>query len=427
VSSRVPPSRSFVHEGGVLHCDGVSLAEIAEAHGTPAYVYSALVIERAYREIEAALAFTPHVVAYAVKANANLAVLRTLAKLGSGADIVSGGELARAIKAGVDPSRIVYSGVGKTRGEIADALRAGIRSLHVESENELRVVEEVARELGVVAPVSLRVNPDVDPQTHPYIATGLHSTKFGIELDIARRLVPVLLASPHLQLEGLAMHIGSQLGSPAPLEEAVTLLGRFAVELMDQGAPLASLDVGGGWSLSYGHEEVPYPPASAFGEAIRRGLDASGVRDRGLMLFTEPGRYLVGDAGVLLTRIIYVKDGPTKRFVIVDAAMNDLIRPSLYGAYHAVVPVTPREGDEREVDVVGPVCESGDFLAKGRLLGDVREGELLAVRGAGAYAREMASMYNARLPAPEILVAGGEAKLVRARPGVEALWANEID
>lgn len=425
--SGIPASESFVHVDGELRCDGVSLAELADSYGTPAYVYSSRVIERAYREIDQALAFTPHLIAYAVKANGNLAVLRTLARLGSGADIVSGGELARALEAGIPPSRIVYSGVGKTPAEIAEALMVGIRSIHVESEPELEVVEAVARELGKTAKVSLRVNPDVDPQTHPYIATGLHSTKFGIEIDVARRLIPKLVESPHLALEGLAMHIGSQLGSPAPLEEAVTLLGRFALEAMEAGAPLESLDVGGGWSLNYGHEAQPYPPASAFGEAIRRGLEASGVASRGLTIVTEPGRYLVGDAGVLLTRVLYVKDGPKKRFVIVDAAMTELIRPSLYGAYHAIVPVVPRKGEARVVDVVGPVCESGDFLAKDRLLGEVKQGDLLAIRGAGAYAREMASMYNARLPAPEILVVDGRAKLVRKRPGIEALWAHEID
>lgn len=425
--SGIPASESFVHVDGELRCDGVSLAELADSYGTPAYVYSSRVIERAYREIDQALAFTPHLIAYAVKANGNLAVLRTLARLGSGADIVSGGELARALEAGIPPSRIVYSGVGKTSAEIAEALMVGIRSIHVESEPELEVVEAVARELGKTAKVSLRVNPDVDPQTHPYIATGLHSTKFGIEIDVARRLIPKLVESPHLALEGLAMHIGSQLGSPAPLEEAVTLLGRFALEAMEAGAPLESLDVGGGWSLNYGHEAQPYPPASAFGEAIRRGLEATGVASRGLTIVTEPGRYLVGDAGVLLTRVLYVKDGPKKRFVIVDAAMTELIRPSLYGAYHAIVPVVPRKGEARVVDVVGPVCESGDFLAKDRLLGEVKQGDLLAIRGAGAYAREMASMYNARLPAPEILVVDGRAKLVRKRPGIEALWAHEID
>lgn len=425
--SGIPASESFVYVDGELRCDGVSLAELADSYGTPAYVYSSRVIERAYREIDQALAFTPHLIAYAVKANGNLAVLRTLARLGSGADIVSGGELARALEAGIPPSRIVYSGVGKTPAEIAEALLVGIRSIHVESEPELEVVEAVARELGKTAKVSLRVNPDVDPQTHPYIATGLHSTKFGIEIDVARRLIPKLVESPHLALEGLAMHIGSQLGSPAPLEEAVTLLGRFALEAMEAGAPLESLDVGGGWSLNYGHEAQPYPPASAFGEAIRRGLEASGVASRGLTIVTEPGRYLVGDAGVLLTRVLYVKDGPKKRFVIVDAAMTELIRPSLYGAYHAIVPVVPRKGEARVVDVVGPVCESGDFLAKDRLLGEVKQGDLLAIRGAGAYAREMASMYNARLPAPEILVVDGRAKLVRKRPGIEALWAHEID
>jgi diaminopimelate decarboxylase len=423
----VPRSTHFDHQGGELACDGVPLARIAAEVDTPCYVYSAAAIDEAFRAIDASLAFAPHLVTYAIKANGNLAVLRRLAALGSGADIVSAGELARARKAGFPPERIVFSGVGKRRDEIAEALALGIRAIHVESVPELDVIEAEAARLGVVAKLSMRVNPDVDPQTHPYIATGLHDSKFGLELDVADALLPRLVASPHLELEGVATHIGSQLASPSPLRDAVAILGRFAVRCREAGAPLRNIDVGGGWPLGYGHEKAPYPPVTAFAEAIREGLAASGADALGLTVVTEPGRALVGDAGVLLTRVLYVKEQPKRRFVIVDAAMTELIRPALYQAHHAVVPVkAPPPGAElSKVDVVGPVCESGDFLAKERLLPPLEPGDLLAVRCAGAYGREMASTYNARPLAAEVLVDGGEAKVVRRRASLESLWAGE--
>lgn len=421
-----PPSDVFRVREGALFAEGVDLRLLARELGTPTWVYSAARIDAAYRAIEGAMrAITDRdvLVAYAVKANGNLAVLRRLAALGCGADIVSGGELRRARKAGIPASRIVFSGVGKRRDELALALTEGIRAIHVESEGELRVLGEEATRLGVEAPVVLRVNPNVDAGTHPYIATGLHDTKFGLEIDAARALVPGIVRHPHLALHGVSCHIGSQLDSPDPLEEAVTLLGRFASECRALGAPITSLDVGGGWPLAYGHEETPYPPAAAFAAAIRAGLEASGTTD--LDLVTEPGRALVGDAAVLLTRVIYVKHQGGKRFVIVDAGISELIRPALYGAFHAMAPVESRLGERTPADVVGPICESGDFFAHERLLPPVAEGDLLAIFGAGAYGREMSTTYNARPLAAEVMVDGDAWRVVRRRQTVEELWALE--
>lgn len=422
-----PPSTHFQYESGELTIDGHSIRALAEEHGTPLYLYSAAAIREAYEAIDRALSFTPHLIAYAVKANGNLAILRLLAELGSGADIVSGGELARALRAGFSPDKIVYSGVGKTARELKEAIEVGIRAIHVESAFELDLIEEIARSLGKKARVAFRVNPNVDPQTHPYISTGLHSSKFGIPIEEVEALLPRTLGSDHLNLVGLTMHIGSQLGSPAPLAEAAELLGRFTVQCIERGARFESLDIGGGWPLAYGDEREAYPPPSAFGEAIRSGLEASGVLKHDLLILTEPGRSLVGDAGLLITEVLGLKSSATKRFVVADAAMTELIRPALYDAYHAVMPVRePRDRETIVADLVGPVCESGDFLARDREMPAPRAGELLAIRGAGAYAREMASTYNARLLAPEILIDGTEARLVRKRPSYEALFENEL-
>lgn len=422
----VTRSAHFRYDDGVLVCDGVRLDDVARDVDTPTYVYSAAAVDEAFRAVDHAMGFAPHLVAYAVKANGNLALLRRLASLGCGADIVSGGELERALRAGFPPDRIVFSGVGKRRDEIERALRVGIRSIHVESASELRAVEVVARELGTCARVSLRLNPDVDPKTHPYIATGLTSSKFGVAMADAEPLVACATESPHLELEGLACHIGSQLGSPEPLREACSILGRFAVRCLDRGVPLRSIDVGGGWSLTYGHEEHPYPALAEYGRAIEEGLRETGVLDRGLVVTTEPGRALVGDAGVLLTRVLYRKQQGAKTFVVVDAAMTELIRPALYGAYHAVVPVVePSDATLERVDVVGPVCESGDFLARDRELPPLGEGALVAIRGAGAYGREMAMTYNARPRAAEVLVAEGRAEVVRTRGDYASLFAGE--
>ena len=427
-NAHIPESPWFSYRDGALACEQVPLASIAAEVDTPAFVYSGAAIDHAYQSIDEALSFAPHLIAYAVKANGNLSVLARLASQGCGADIVSVGEMQRALKAGFPPERIIYSGVGKRREEIAAAARAGIRALHVENIQELDVVESVARELGRPLSIGLRVNPDVDPKTHPYIATGLRESKFGLSIPVAEEVVPRVVRSEHLVLEVVACHIGSQLSSPQPLREAIEILGRFAVHCIEKGARLRAVDVGGGWPMHYGQEVDPYPAASAFGNAIREGLEAADMLRPGIEIITEPGRALVGDAGILLTRVLYTKTQGSRRFVIVDAAMTELIRPALYGAYHAIMPVVEPASDAElvPVDVVGPVCESGDFVARDRPLPEVAPGDLLAIRGAGAYGREMQSMYNARPLPPEVLVDGVRSRLVRRRSGPEALWQGEI-
>lgn len=428
MSTDAPRSAHFVRDAaGALTVDGVRLADIAAAVSTPAYIYSGAALEDAYRRIDRALVGVPHLIAYAMKANGNLAVLARLARLGAGCDIVSGGELARALRAGVPPARIVFSGVGKSAPELEAALTAGIRAIHVESVQELDAIEQIATRRGVPAPIALRVNPDVDAETHPYVATGLHDTKFGLELEVARALLPRILGGTHLLLEGVACHIGSQLHSAAPLAEAVELIARFARECIEEGAPLRTLDAGGGWPIAYGDEETPADHWDEFGAAIRRGLERAGAAELGLEIIVENGRALVGDAGVLLTRVMYVKDQSTKRFVVLDAAMTELIRPALYGAYHAVTPVGPvaDDSERRIVDLVGPVCETGDFLALERALPPLAQGDLVAVRGAGAYGMSMASQYNARPRAAEVLVDGGAFRVVRQRETIEDLMRGE--
>lgn len=424
----IPESPWFSYREGALTCEDVPLESIASEVDTPAFVYSGGAIDEAYRSIDEALHFAPHLVAYAVKANGNLSLLARLASQGCGADIVSIGEMQRALKAGFPPERVVYSGVGKRREEILAAARAGIRALHVENIQELDVVESVALELGRSLSIGLRVNPDVDPKTHPYIATGLRESKFGLAIPVAESILPRILKSPHLELEAVACHIGSQLSSPEPLRDAIELLGHFARRCIQHGARLRAIDVGGGWPMHYGLELDPYPPPRAFGEAIREGLEAAGMLRPDIELITEPGRALVGDAGVLLTRVLYTKMQGDRRFVIVDAAMTELIRPALYGAYHAIMPINEPAPNARlvPVDVVGPVCESGDFVAKDRPLPEVSPGDLLAIRGAGAYGREMQSMYNARSLPPEVLVDGARSRVIRTRSGPDALWQGEI-
>ncbi len=427
-NAQIPESPWFSYRDGALVCEEVPLASVAADVDTPAFVYSGAAIDDAYRSIDDALSFAPHLIAYAVKANGNLSVLARLASQGCGADIVSVGEMQRALKAGFPPERIVYSGVGKRREEIIAAAQAGIRALHVENIQELDVVESVARELGRPLAIGLRVNPDVDAKTHPYIATGLRESKFGLAIPVAESIIPSILENPHLDLESVACHIGSQLSSPRPLRDAIEILGNFANHCIGQGATLRAIDVGGGWPMHYGHEANAYPPAAAFGDAIREGLEAAGVLRPEIEIITEPGRALVGDAGVLLTRVLYTKMQGDRRFVIVDAAMTELIRPALYGAYHAIMPVVEPDPTAAliPVDVVGPVCESGDFVAKDRPLPEMKQGDLLAIRGAGAYGREMQSMYNARPLPPEVLVDGSRSRLVRRRSGPEALWQGEI-
>lgn len=421
-----PESPWFRLTDGALHCEGVPLTSVAAEHGTPTYVYSTTAVNDAYGAIDDAISFASRrMIAYAVKANGNLAILRLLRQLGSGVEVVSGGELARVLAAGFAPDKVVVSGVGKTRTEVEEAIDAGVRSLNMEGEAELDLISDVAGERGLTAPVSIRVNPDIDSGAHPYIATGLHETKFGMDTRTALRVADRARSERRLRLVGLSMHIGSQLASTEPLEEAVSVLGKMAVRLLESGHELEFVDVGGGWPIRYGDEDEMFPTAAAFGGAIRRGLDASGLGSDRLELMTEPGRFLVGDAGVLLTEVLSVKRTPKKTFVVVDGAITELIRPALYNAYHGIEPVSPRPSAMR-ADVVGPVCETGDFFAVDRALPDLETGDLVAIRSAGAYAREMSSTYNGRVPAAEVLVRGDLMARVRRRPEYgEALWAFE--
>ncbi len=425
--TKVPESRFFVYRNGVLHCEAVDLLALSKEVGTPAYVYSWNAIRQAYTAVDQSLQGMRHQICYAVKANSNLAILRRLGKLGCGADIVSGGELARALEAGIPADRIVFSGVGKTDAEIESALAVGVRSLHVESAAEIDAIERIAERMGRPAHIALRVNPDVDPKTHPYIATGQKKSKFGVSVEGARELLPRILQSPHLHLEGLASHIGSLIGGSVAMRDAVEALSRLAVEFKQAGAPLTTLDAGGGWPIAYGDEEVEPEPYAAFGAAIREGLERGGALDLGLELIVEPGRCIVGDAGVLLSQVVFTKQQPGKHFTIIDGAMTELIRPALYGAYHAIVPVRAPAPDAEyaPTDVVGPVCESGDFLAQDRLLPALQRGDLIAVRGAGAYGAAMGSNYNSRPRAVEVLVDGPQHHVIRRRERVEDQWLEE--
>lgn len=429
----VPPSAWITERCGALHAEDVSFEALATRFGTPLHVYSRAEIERAFRAVDGALEGLDHLVCYAMKANGNPAIVRSLGRLGAGIDAVSGGEIVWALRSGISPERVVMSGVGKTDDEIALALATGIRSIHVESASELEVVEAMARERGLRARVGLRINPDVDPKTHPYVATGLHDTKFGLEAEVARELARRIAGSAHLELEAVTSHIGSQLSDLGAIAEAVALTARFFVDTRELGHRPRLLDVGGGWPIAYGDEDAPHPSHAAIGEAIREGLERGGLLLEGslpeeVVLAVEPGRALVGDAGVLLTRVLHVKSQGSLRFVIVDAAMTELIRPALYGAYHAVVPVRePTRPSVGPAEVVGPVCETGDFFAHGRDLAEVRRGDLLILRGTGAYGAAMSSEYNARPRAAEVMVHGAEAVLVRPRGTLDGLHFDVDD
>jgi len=408
---------AFELRDGELHAEGVPLATIAERYGTPCYVYSRAALEGAWRSLDGALAGVPHLLCYATKANANLAVLDVFARLGSGFDIVSGGELARVVAAGGDPGRTVFSGVGKSAAEMRQALDAGILCFNVESAAELERLDAVARERGRVAPVSFRVNPDVDPKTHPYISTGLKESKFGIAYDDALPLYRQARAMRGIAIRGIDIHIGSQITDLAPYREAARKVLDLVDRLAGEGIRLEHVDLGGGLGIRY-RDETPLPVDEY--AAMLRGLFAG----RAEKLVLEPGRWLVADAGVLLTRVEYLKPGPAKHFAIVDAAMNDLLRPALYDAWHGVDPVRPRAGPGSRWEIVGPVCESADFLAHDRVL-DLAPGDLLAVRAAGAYAMAMSSNYNARPRAAEVMVDGDRAHLVRRRETASELHAAE--
>jgi diaminopimelate decarboxylase len=408
----------FTRENGVLKIENVALATIAERFGTPCYVYSRAALEASFAEFTTELEGLDALVCYAVKANGNLGVLNVFARLGAGFDIVSGGELQRVITAGGDPRKIVFSGVGKTAAEIEQALAAGILCFNVESAPELERVNEVAARLGRRAPVSLRVNPDVDAKTHPYISTGLKENKFGVAFDEARALYRRAAALPGLEIKGIDCHIGSQLLDPAPFAEALERVLTLVDALAADGIQLSHIDLGGGLGIRYKDET---PPSVA---AYLRPLLAK-LAGRGLKVLLEPGRRLVGEAGALLTRVEYLKPGEAKNFAIVDAAMNDLARPALYEAWHDIVPLRERSDvAARQWDVVGPVCESGDFLGRGRELA-VQAGDLLALLSAGAYGMSMSSNYNSRPRAAEVIVDGSELHLVRRRETIADLYAGE--
>ena len=411
---------AFTYRKGVLHVEDVPLPAIAERYGTPCYVYSSAALTERYRAFAGALAGLPVTICYAVKANSNQAVIATLARLGAGADIVSEGELRRALAAGVPAGKIVFAGVGKTADEMAFALDQGILQFNVESEPELRLLSRVAEAHGRQAPVCLRVNPDVDARTHAKITTGKSENKFGIEIHRAVEIADLCARLPSIDLQAVSLHIGSQLTSIEPFRNAFMRLRELAQELMARGHRLRRIDFGGGLGVPYNGDTAP--DLQAYARTVREA--ASGL---GLDVIVEPGRYLVAEAGVLLTRVTYLKEGVTKRFVIVDAAMNDLIRPTLYEAEMPIMTVAePALGPEYiPVDVVGPICESGDYLARNRPLPPVAAGDLLAVGMAGAYGAVMASTYNARALVPEILVNGSEAAVVRPRLPLESLIAAD--
>lgn len=408
----------FQHRNGELYAEDVPLREIASRVGTPCYVYSLATLQRHYRVFHSAFEAIDHLVCFSVKANSNLAVLRAFVREGSGFDIVSGGELFRALRAGADPSKIVFSGVGKSRPEIRTAIEAGILMFNVESPGELDAINAVAGELGARARVALRVNPDVDPKTHPYISTGLKKSKFGIHIQRSLEDYRRARALPHLDVVGIDCHIGSQLTTVPPFVDALQRVRDLAQRLRDEGFDIRYVDMGGGLGITYNDEQPPLPReyAAAIVEGLR-GMDVT--------LVLEPGRVIVGNAGLLLTRVLYLKGTDEKNFVVVDGGMNDLIRPALYGSYQAIEPVLQRDGAGVVADVVGPVCESGDFFAKDRRLPAVEPGDLLAVMSAGAYGFVMASNYNTRPRPPEVLVTGTELHVVRARESHEDLLRGE--
>ncbi len=407
----------FGYRQGRLHAEDVPLEQIAAEFGTPCYVYSRAAIEQNYLAFEQPLQGQPHLLCYAVKANSNLAVLNLLARLGAGFDIVSVGELERVLAAGGDPARVIFSGVGKRADEMARALDVGVRCFNVESIPELDRLEAVARAHGQRAPISIRVNPDVDARTHAYIATGRKENKFGIEFADALALYGRAAASPHLEVVGVDCHIGSQLTEIEPFLVALERMLELLDQLRAQGIEIRHLDLGGGLGVRY-RDETPPTPAQYITALSRR------LAGTGLELVLEPGRAIVANAGLLLSRVEYLKQSSVKRFAIIDAAMNDLLRPTLYNAWQAVCEVTRRGGEPVEYEVVGPVCESGDFLAKARLL-DIEAGDLLAIRSAGAYGFVMASNYNSRGRPAEVMVSGTQMHLVRPRETLASLYADE--
>jgi len=408
----------FQYKNGELYCEEVALGSIARQVGTPVYVYSAKTLASHFRAFDTAFSGVPRLICYALKSNSNGAVLRLLGREGAGADIVSGGELFRALRAGIDPKRIVYAGVGKRRDELEYALKAGILMFNVESGDELQAISRAAEELGTTARIALRVNPDIDPRTHAYISTGLKENKFGIPIEQALEYYRAARALPHVEVIGVHHHIGSQITEVGPFVDAIEKVAGFVKELRAEGLDIRYIDIGGGLGITYKDETPPQPRDLA--EAIQSRIPPD------CTLVLEPGRAIVGNAGVLMTSVVYRKDSGAKRFLIVDAGMNDLIRPSLYEAWHDIRPVAEPTGRERAVfDVVGPICESGDFLAKDRLMPAADPGDLLAVMSAGAYGFSMSSNYNSRPRPAEVMVRGGEFFVVRERETMEDLVRGE--
>ncbi|ENQ8749036.1 diaminopimelate decarboxylase [Vibrio parahaemolyticus] len=405
-------------DDGQLWAEDVPLQALAEQYGTPLYVYSRATLERHWKAFDSAVGQHPHLVCYAVKANSNLGVLNALARLGSGFDIVSGGELERVIAAGGDAKKVVFSGVGKTPAEMKRALELGIKCFNVESEPELERLNKVAGELGVIAPISLRINPDVDAKTHPYISTGLRDNKFGIAFDRAPEVYQFAQSLPNLNVQGIDCHIGSQLTSIDPFIDATDRLLALIDDLKAQGINIRHLDVGGGLGVVYRDELPPQP--SDYAKALLGRLE----NHQDLELIFEPGRAIAANAGILLTRVEFLKHTEHKNFAIIDAAMNDLMRPALYQAWQDIVPVSPRNGEPQTYDLVGPICETGDFLGKDRAL-VLQEGDLIAVRSAGAYGFVMSSNYNTRTRAAEVMVDGNQSHLVRQREELTSLWQLE--
>jgi len=414
----------FAYQEGTLHCEEVSLETIAREHGTPTYVYSEATLSRHFEVFDRALAAAPHLVCFSVKANSSLAILRLLGKLGAGADIVSGGELVRALRSGISAHKIVFSGVGKTAEEMQMALQAGILVFNVESRAELTLLNDVAASMGKLAPVSLRINPDVDAKTHPYISTGLQKNKFGIPWVAAKESYQLAASLPNIEIYGIDCHIGSQLTETEPFVDAASKLDALIDELIAEGISLCAVDIGGGLGIPYREPGEAAPPSPAiYGGAVVEALGALGKH--GMRLICEPGRVIAGNAGVLLTKVLYCKESELKKFVITDAAFNDLLRPALYDAYHSIVPVANAQRNLEVVDVVGPICETGDFFARDRKMPEVRSGELLSIGAAGAYGFVMSSNYNSRLRACEVLVKGCEHAVIRSRDTMEQVLQNE--
>ena len=409
----------FHYRDNQLYCEDVPIEEIAQKVGTPCYIYSHRTLVQHFRAFDQAFDAIPHTIAYAMKANSNIAILRLMAQEGSGADIVSGGELFRAMKAGVPSSKIVFAGVGKSGSEVEQALKADILMFNVESAGELQLINEVAGKIGIPARVALRINPDIDPKTHPYISTGLKKSKFGIGADRALEEFKAATALPHIQVVGVHCHIGSQLTELTPFTDALKKILTLIETLKIQGIDIRYLNIGGGLGITYSDEIPPHPKDLA--AAVSPLL-----QDLKCQLIMEPGRSIVGNAGIMVTQVLYNKETEAKQFVVVDAAMNDLLRPSLYEAYHEIQHVRKPSGtDKQTVDIVGPICESGDFLAKDRRIPTTNSGDLLAVMSAGAYGFTMASNYNSRPRVPEVLIKGHEVHIIRTREDYEDLIRGE--